>query len=276
MQVISNDSMRIARQPNFAEHMVSAMSKKINDQIFVENAELLNDVAYVDYTIGGSNRRFGWDDASTAFCDSLLFWCLTCASLMRKPEEIGRFLSLVRAHFAMVADELSGVIIKYRALREFKVEAKDFKAAYIAIKVSFQQQLPLETVIRCVREVIRLLEESTIILHDIDISVDCAFISTRAIIKDYLSKLGVTENDIADKIKDVGLNYISWRGYTTSVPPVILRTKIYNKFVQMLESTDVRSSLGSQLANLIMNPCPRFAQKLRSFSGSGMSRIEIT
>ncbi|KAL1932984.1 hypothetical protein VTP01DRAFT_8662 [Rhizomucor pusillus] len=231
------------------------MSKKINDQIFEENAELLNDVAYVDFTIGGSNPRFRWADVST----------------------------------------LSGVIIKYvysgfcgepltvfptdklqRALRKFKVEAKDFKAAYIAIKVSIQQQLPLKTVFRCVREVVRLLEESTIIIHDIDISVDCAFISTRAIIKDYLSKLGVTESDIADKVKDVGLNCISWRGYTTSVPPVVLRTKIYNKFVQMLESTDVRSSLGSQLANLIMNPCPLFAQKLRSLSGSGMSRIEIT
>ncbi|KAL1933991.1 hypothetical protein VTP01DRAFT_8081 [Rhizomucor pusillus] len=271
---------------------VESKSKKINDQIFEENAELLNDVAYVDYTIGGLNPRFSWSDMSTAFCDSMLFWCLTCASLMRKPEEID---DLLRARFAMVTDELSGVIIKYvysglcgeclavfpidklqRALREFKVEAKDFKAAYIAIKVSFQQQLPLETVIRCVREVIRLLEESTIILHDIDISVDCAFISTRAIIKDYLSKLGVTESDIAVKVKDVGLNCISWRRYTTSVPPVILRTKIYNKFVQMLESTDIRSSLGSQLANLIMDPCSRFAQKLRSFSGSGMSRIEIT
>ncbi|KAL1926308.1 hypothetical protein VTP01DRAFT_6005 [Rhizomucor pusillus] len=154
--------------------------------------------------------------------------------------------------------------------------ARDFRGAYIAIKVSSQQELPLETVIRCMPEVVRLLEESTIILDDIDISVDCAFISTRVMNKDYLSKLGVTESDIAHKVKDVGLNCISWRGYTTSVPPVVLRTKIYYKLVQMLESTDVRSSLGSQSANLIMNPCPLFAQKLRSFSGSGMSRTEIT
>ncbi|KAL1933994.1 hypothetical protein VTP01DRAFT_8084 [Rhizomucor pusillus] len=237
---------------------------KIHDEIFERNAELLNDVAYVDYTIGGSNPRFGWADVPTAFCDSMLFWRLTCASLMRKPEKIGRFLSLMRAPLAMVADELPGIIIKYvysglcgerltvfltekpqRALRELGITAKDFKGAYIAIKVSFQQELPLNTVIRCVRQVMRLLEESTVILHDIDIAVDCALISTGAIIKEYLMTLGVTGRDIADDVKDVGLNCISWRRYTTSVPPVMLRTKIYNKFVQMLQSTDVRSKVGS-------------------------------
>ncbi|KAL1929527.1 hypothetical protein VTP01DRAFT_1665 [Rhizomucor pusillus] len=137
-------------------------------------------------------------------------------------------------------------------------------------------ELPLNTVIRCVRQVVLLLEESTVILHEIDIAVDCAFISTRAIIKEYLMTLGVTDRDIADDVKDVGLNSISWRGYTTSVPPIMLRTKIYNKFVQMHESTDVRTKVGSQLANLIMNPCSRLTEKLRSFMASGMSRIEIT
>ncbi|KAL1933987.1 hypothetical protein VTP01DRAFT_8077 [Rhizomucor pusillus] len=179
------------------------------------HAELLNDVAYVDYTIGGLNPRFGWADVPTAFCDSMLFWCLTCASLMRKPEEIGRFLSLIHAPFAMVADELPGVIIKY---------------VYSGLcgELSFQQELPLNTVIRCVRQEMRLLEESTVILHDIDIAVDCALISTRAIIKEYLMTLGVTDRDIADDVKDVGLNCISWRRYTTSVPPLMLRTKTHN------------------------------------------------
>ncbi|KAL1931081.1 hypothetical protein VTP01DRAFT_10218 [Rhizomucor pusillus] len=241
------------------------MSTKIHDEISERNAELLNDVAYVDYAIGGLNPRFSWADVSTAFCDSMPFWCLTCASLMRKPEEIGRFISLIRARFAMVADELPRVIIKcvysglcgerltvfpteklQRALRELGITAKDFKGAYIAIKVSFQQGIPLHTVIRCVRQAVRLLEESTVILHDIDIAVYCAFISTRAIIKEYLMTLGVTDRDIADDVKD------------------------------MLESTDVRSKVGSQPANLIMNPCPRLTEKLKSFMASGMSRIEIT
>lgn len=44
----------------------------------------------------------------------------------------------------------------------------------------------------------------------------------------------------------------------------------------MLESCDIRMSLGSQLSNLVTNPNPEFLERLQHYCPTGMSRIELT
>jgi hypothetical protein len=114
-------------------------------------------------------------------------------------------------------------------------------------------------------------------MHDIDISVDLARISTRKLIKEYLLAMGITENAIVNDRHSVGDNCISWRTTTAMKGvDVPIRVKLYNKFVQMLESCEVRSQFGSQLSYLVANTDASLQEKLLQYKRHGMTRLEIT
>ncbi|KAG0053531.1 hypothetical protein BGZ90_006209, partial [Linnemannia elongata] len=51
---------------------------------------------------------------------------------------------------------------------------------------------------------------------------------------------------------------------------------VYNKFVQILESAEVRKSLGSRMEGLVADDDERFMARLLRHKDHGMSRLELT
>lgn len=150
---------------------------------------------------------------------------------------------------------------------------KDYEEGYIAVKVSFAN-IPFTTLIPELSHVLAELKHKCVVLHDLDIAVDCAYISTRLIIERYILGQGVEQANIIKDRHSVGDNCISWCSPVKN--NLSMRTKVYNKFVQMLESCDVRSSIGSQLNYLVSNPDTALLERFQSYAATGMSRIEIT
>ena len=79
--------------------------------------------------------------------------------------------------------------------------------------------------------------------------------------------------DIVDDVDQVGNNCISW--YARTETGILLRIKVYNKLVQMLESVDIRKSIGSRLHDLVSNSSDEFQQILLNASEYGLTRVEI-
>ena len=50
----------------------------------------------------------------------------------------------------------------------------------------------------------------------------------------------------------------------------------HNKLVQMLESADVRKSLGSRMEDIVANPDEKFTRTLLRHRDHGLSRLELT
>ena len=99
-------------------------------------------------------------------------------------------------------------------------------------------------------------------------------ISLYTILKDvmeHILKIGIIKRDIVDDRRKVGDNCISF--YT---PDHSMKIKVYNKFVQMLESCDVMTVLGSRIHNLsFVDPTNYMKYILRELIDTGMTRIEI-
>ena len=118
--------------------------------------------------------------------------------------------------------------------------------------------------------ILSTLKESSIILHDIDLTHDCRYITTRHYLEAHLEDKGFTP--INDR-RRVGDHCVSWMGNTKGT--VDIRYKVYNKFVQMVESAEVRKSLGSRMDELVAME-GRFAERLYRHKDHGFSRLELT
>ncbi|KAG0037036.1 hypothetical protein BGZ83_003556, partial [Gryganskiella cystojenkinii] len=76
----------------------------------------------------------------------------------------------------------------------------------------------------------------------IDATTDLAGVANNEILNNHIAK------KFSDERSTSGTNGASFK---VTIDNVVLRIKLYNKFVQMLESTSVRSTIGSQIANLV-------------------------
>lgn len=214
--------------------------------------------------------------------------------LAKNGNEIGSYVQRIRAAFSRYLDPALFVVMyvcsgrcpddsvipdEFHAIKADQLNFEpgwDYVKGFIQIKVSFDE-ITLEMTLRLLRSIHRELYDNLIIMHDLDISVDCALVSTRDIIESYITQvLEVEPKDIVSDRNQVGDHCISWLCQTTGATVVDLRAKIYNKFVQMIESTEARSRIGSQLSNFIANRSQRFTQKLLRYKDTGMTRFEIT
>ncbi|KAL1933519.1 hypothetical protein VTP01DRAFT_7609 [Rhizomucor pusillus] len=214
--------------------------------------------------------------------------------LAKNGNEIGSYVQRIRAAFSRYLDPAMFVVMyvcsgrcpddsvipdEFHAIKADQLNFEpgwDYVKDFIQIKVSYDE-ITLEMTLRLLRSIHRELYDNLIIMHDLDISVDCALVSTRDIIESYITQvLEVEPKDIVSDRNQVGDHCISWLCQTTGATVVDLRAKIYNKFVQMIESTEARSRIGSQLSNFIANRNQRFTQKLLRYKDTGMTRFEIT
>lgn len=141
-------------------------------------------------------------------------------------------------------------------------------SSYVSYKVSTSNQ-DIRGIISC----LNTLPIENVFLHDIDVTVDCHGVVTRVDVEEYLLKHRIPRGQIVDDRRKVGDNCISW--YSNTNIGVLIRTKVYNKFVQMLECPSVIKNIGSMIHELIANPSDSFQQTLINTSVTGITRVEI-
>ena len=98
---------------------------------------------------------------------------------------------------------------------------------------------------------------------------------TRKDVEEHIKeKCKIPEKDIINDINKVGNNCISW--IMTTDTGIKIKAKIYNKIAQMWESPEVRSPIGSRMADIVANPSKGFQDTMIKAKYEGLSRMEIT
>lgn len=222
------------------------------------------------------------------FCDSIILWALypqdedisehkknVVATICKAMEGLDVNRSMVKVlNQGDVHDTYS--FFGKSILEEYRKLHGDCNLAYISIKVALHAHdlISLRPVLRLI---LHELADNFIYMHDIDIARDCQYVTSRPILKKYLKEQYDDDDgelDIVDDLDKVGNHCLSWILYTYKNQKI--RCKMYNKFVQMMESAETRMSLGSRMEDLVMAQDKKLHKRLRKAKEHGLSRLEIT
>jgi hypothetical protein len=264
------------------------MRYQIIEKFYNRNLDLLSDTSKASFC-NGETQFTGFRRASRIFCDNLVFWCpcnFKNVVKNRSPES-GYYMTIIKG----LLDEFG--IHKYSAKAvscgqslDFDVIPKDshalrknelgtdiYENGYISFKVSLSMEYAHDLKEKLFQHENRL-HENNIYLHDIDITVDCSSISDRPKISNYLTNvLMVKREDILDDVRKSGKNCISWY---SDIDGLRVRIKLYNKFIQMLESSSNRLEIGSSVSDLLANGSDELTHTLLHARKHGIMRLEIT
>src|SRR3979490_3337292 len=213
----------------------------------------LSDIFDVDYTCGEEYITPSLESANPIFCDNVILW------------SIGKDH---RVYIQKMCNRSFGGSFQIKRLHSSTLMDNDIapkETEYYCIKISLSL-VPLERVLNFIRKIIR----NDIILHDIEITQDVPYITIRKDVMKHILKNGIIKRDIVDDRRKVGDNCTSF--YT---PDDSMKIKVYNKFVQMLESCHVMTVLGSRIHNLFIDPTNYMKYILRELLHTGMTRIEV-
>ena len=230
--------------------------------------------------------RQGFAKFSKMFCDSLVMWGLyNTLSEETKGVTIGKYMAELRelcSRHSLPCDSIKMVTTGTNIGEEyFSEDMKQAYAAefagqslhmgYIAIKMSLKQCRAKRAVL-ALSPMLETLRSKHMVLHDIDMTRDCRYVTERRLVEQHLLRNGIT-TVIKDRSR-VGDHCISWMGSSDDTKNI--RYKVYNKFVQILESAEVRKSLGSRMEGLVADDDKRFMARLLRHKDHGMSRLELT
>lgn len=246
-------------------------------------SHLLGDVGK-EVALPGKPKQ-GWQNYSDIFCDNLVVWCMNNHASTSNNQ--GRCIAAVREAFKMFQVSPQDIkslgqgrlwegntYIPKSATKAYKRKCGDleYTPGYISVKITLRE-LPAVEIISQLPGIMEELERDYIYLHDLDMATDCQHVTSRAILQDYLRNLDADTPFVEDRHK-VGDHCLSWMSTTHKQQEV--RNKVYNKFVQMLESAQVRTSLGSRLEELVASSDDKFTQRLLAAKHTGLSRLELT
>jgi hypothetical protein len=263
---------------------MSAIPKTINKALNLY-AHLISDVGK-EIALPGKPKT-GWKKYSEIFCDSLILWGLhnraelvdeqrknTTANIREAFKDLDVSHSMVKVvnegYIKANSYFSSEILQKHR--KKFRRSAA-YQAGYFSIKVTLHE-LEAVSLISELQPILDELEVDYIILHDIDIATDCRYVTSRPILQQYLEDKFGEDLDIADDLHKVGNHCLSWFGLTEKDQKV--RCKVYNKLVQMLESAEVKMSLGSRMENFVMDVDVDLHKRLRKAKKTGLTRLELT
>ena len=224
----------------------------------------------------------GWKKYSELFCDNVIFWALVDTGGdvdQQKKNVISAIVDALAAdgvNRSMVRVLRQGAIkedgfFRQRTLKKFGNKASG-AVEYLSIKVTLRS-LDLATLLASLEGCIEDLEEEYIFFHDVDISTDCRRVTSRPILQKYLEDNYGDEIEIVNDLSRVGNHCLSWIAATKEDQEV--RCKVYNKFVQMMESAETTSSLGSRMESLVIDVDGKFHKRLRRARKMGLSRLEV-
>jgi hypothetical protein len=190
---------------------------------------------------------------SHMFCDNIILWSIKTNQ---------------RVYIQKKCKEYFDDAFELKMIRSAELKDDDIAPAgtsYYCFKISLS-----EVPIRDILFKLRYIVCEDVILHDIDIAQDIKYITTRKDVRSHILKHGIHEKDIINDRSKVGDHCISFydSNYT-------IKIKVYNKFVQMLESCDVMTVLGSRLHSLFVDPSPSFRNTLLRTKKEGLTRIEV-
>lgn len=263
--------------------MTRSKDALVND-ILTESAHLLSDMGRQQLPKDRIPGH-GFTDYSKIFCDSIIFWGLyNGRKESKKGTTIGKYIAELREIFEDADMDVESIMMTHTGLlddhditvskkvrkRHRKQSHGKYVAKYTAIKVSLNY-CRLGRTVRMLDNVQRQLAKKCIVLHDIDFAQDCGNITMRQQLEKHIREQNA--GIIIQDRKKVGDNCVSWKGNQESTKNI--RFKVYNKFVQQLESAEVRKSLGSRMENLVEKE-GKFAKHLQRYEDCGFSRLELT
>jgi hypothetical protein len=211
------------------------------------------DVFGTDYTHGAVPTTPSLNISSPIFCDNIILWSIG------KDDRVYIYNQCIRwFHSSFQLKQIRNDTLKSSDIAPKGTEYYTYKVSLSDVQLG---------------RVIESLEDipcNNIILHDIDITQDIPYITTREIVKEYVLRHDILEKDIVDDRRKVGENCISFYNQDHS-----LRIKVYNKFVQMLESCDVMTVLGSRIHSMFIDPSKHTKRILTTMRKTGITRIEV-
>ena len=248
-------------------------------------AHLISDVGK-EIALPGKPKN-GWKKYSEIFCDSIILWALhnkaqqvdeqrkdIIANIREALIELDVKQSMIKVVNEGLAtvhkDSFFSTEILDKHKKKFK---KGYEAGYFSIKVTLHE-IEAISLLSELQPILDELEVDFILLHDIDMATDCRYVTSRPILQKYLEDKFGDEVDILDDRRKVGNHCLSWFWEVNEEQKI--RCKVYNKFVQMLESAEVRNSLGSRMENLVMNTDDNLQRRLYKAKKTGLTRLEIT
>lgn len=269
------------------------MSVSIVNTFFNQNPKYLNDIYDIDY-VANHERLYGWNNFTELFCDSMMLWLAYDATENYDADDTNKNSTFYKKFIKPNKTIIKGVLnlfydedqysIKY--VRKGSWEKYDdisselakhpLVSGYLGFNVLFCN-IKFNDLYHKLEEALIRLRHNNILLRTIDITVDCGYISTRKIIEEYILSSKLVDNeDIVDDRRLVGDNCISFYQYPSLLNNTKTRVKIYNKFIQVLESCEVTKQLGSSLHYLVTSHNTEFTEKLKRFRELGYSRIEVS
>lgn len=263
---------------------MSAIPNTINKALNL-HAHLISDVGK-EIALPGTPKT-GWKKYSKIFCDSLILWGLhnradfvdeqrknTTANIREAFKDLDLSHSMVKVvnegYIKANSFFNSEMLQKHR--KKFRSSAA-YQAGYFSIKVTLHE-LEAITLISNLQAILDELQVDYIVVHDMDIATDCRHVTSRPILQQFLQDKFGENLDIANDLHKVGNHCLSWFGVTEKDQKV--RCKVYNKLVQMLESAEVKMSLGSRMENFVMDVDVDLHKRLRKAKNTGLTRLELT
>lgn len=260
------------------------MSSSVVNTFFNQNPKYLNDIYGINY-VQNYEAMSGWTDFTGIFCDSMMLWCIYDLDDQDLKDVVESFITIIygilKFYFKTkqyrIKPITKGIYITLDKQADYLVKETGWNAGYKSINITFHD-VDFSYLLLSLEKVITKFRKNNILLRSIDVTVDCGRISTRKLIEEYLfaQNLIASKKDIADKHQSVGDNCISFNQYSSVLDNSLTRVKIYNKFIQTLESCQILQNLGSRLSHLVADKDTTFTDKVKHFREVGYSRIEIT
>lgn len=234
-------------------------------KFFKEKREYLNDIGNINYVEDVKQSKF--ITFSNIFCDNII---VKKKTNLNKDTDIS--LAACYAIIKKIFNNLKFKDYHIQNLNSIYDKNESPIQIYLVFKISFSEY-NLDKILPFITTFISCCKKYNIYLDNIDISMDIKNISTRNIIQDYILSQGIQIKDIINDTSKVGINCISFNKYLNN--KIKIKIKLYNKLVQMLQSSNVRKNFGCQITNLIYNT-DYFIHKLQNSKNNGLTRFEIT
>ena len=229
--------------------------------------------------------KVGWKKYSKFFCDNIILWALynntkdvdkqrktSVRTILSAFEDLNVDRSMIKVLRQGLIHQ--GGFLDGKVLDKYVSKTGSMrKVGYFCIKVTLHD-FKLVSLVDDLKAVVDDLADCFIFLHDLDITTDCRRVTSRPILQQYLENKFGDDIEIVNDLEKVGNHCISW--ITTTGKEQKVRCKVYNKLVQMLESADNASSLGSRMESLVMPVDKKFHRRLRKAKETGLSRLEVT
>ena len=252
-----------------------------------------NGTGFLDYNKYGMTDGVGFISCSEMFVDNFVFGCYVPDYLIEnsKYKEVGLTNKLIRQLLTkggLVKCHVKGIGLR----RTFDpVDPATAVTRCLSLEKPTTKYFIQEYKIACpdkdyndVMAFLRLgaYKACGIFLRDVDVTMDYSGSFKKKELEEYMLKderfrLQGTEDvancTILTNEKEVGLNCLTW---VETENDMTVRSKIYNKMVQMLESQAVRAKVGNHWKGWVDQLGTRLAESRRKAKDRGLTRTEVT